>query len=86
MPASRSAPLAAFAGFALVAAVVIVASGGSEPVAAGREAGYRLLPAAQGDFRGSPAPSVAPTPRPVQPLPPPPASIWSTPAEFAPSE
>ena len=83
MSASRAAPFAAFAGIALVAVAAGLALGGREPVAAGEEARYRLLPAAQGDSAATPARSIAATPLPARPPPPTTATIWSTPAEFA---
>ena len=85
MPASRAAPLAAFAAIALVAVAAIEAMGGREPTAAGEEADYRLLPAMQGDTPATPARSIAATPAPEPPHSTA-ATIWSTPAEFAPPE
>ena len=84
--AAPLAPLAALAAIALVAVAAIMELGGREPAAAGGEAGYRLLPAAQGDLHATPARSIAPTPLPAQAFPPAATSIWSTPAEFAPPE
>lgn len=86
MSASRAAPFAAFAGIALVAVAAGLALGGREPVAAGEEARHRLLPEAQGDAGATPARSIVATPLPAQPPSPAAATIWSTPAEFAPPE
>ena len=55
MSVPRAAPLAALAAIALVAVAAIMELGGREPAAAGGEAGYRLLPAAQGDLHATPA-------------------------------